>query len=136
MVRVQVENVARKPWGFGKAAVLKHRRNSLALSMSEYLLERLDEDRVSMTGQLFPRGTLKKRANRVLFDWVHYPEFGGRTFTKPVLRLVVKKLMKRITLPLDPENTRFVSQQTARLRRLVKSAKRLKAWMFRQKKIQ
>ena len=66
----------------------------------------------------------------MLFDWVHDPEYAGsRTFTKPVLRLVVRKLMKHISMPLDPENNQFVGQQSARLRRLIKAAKRLKAWI-------
>ena len=121
-----MQGVQRKPWGQGKAAQQKYRRNALAFSMSELLMDRLDMDKVRMTGQLVPRGDLKKETNRTLFDWVNNSQFNGRTFTKPVLRLVIRKLMRNITFPLDPENKNFVAQQAKRLRTLIRSAKRLK----------
>ena len=127
MVRHVVDEVKRKPWGMGRAAVQRYRRQTVALEVTELLLERLDEDKVTMTGQLFPRGNLKKPRCRTLFDWVHDPEFAGsRVFTKPMLKLVVRKLLKRLAIPLNPENTKFVGQQSARLRRLIRSAKRVK----------
>ena len=100
--------------------------------MSELLLERVDLEKVRMTGQIVPRGDLKKQSNRALFDWVNNSQFDGRTFTKPVLRLVIRKLMKNITFPLDPENKNFIAQQAKRLRVLIRSAKRLKEICERQ----
>ena len=126
MVRHVAQQVTRKPWGMGRASVQKYRRQNVAFTISELLLERLDEEKVSLTGQLFPRGTLKKKASQKLFDWVHDSEFTGRTFTKPVLRLVVRKLLKKLVIPLDPENKNFVGQQSGRLRRFIRAAKRLK----------
>ena len=131
-MRILSQNVQRKPWGQGKAAHQKYRRNSLAFSMSELLLERLDLEKVRMTGQIVPRGDLKKQSNGALFDWVNNSQFDGRTFTKPVLRLVIRKLMKNITFPLDPENKNFIAQQAKRLRVLIRSAKRLKEICERQ----
>ena len=125
-MRVLLENVQRKPWGQGKAALQKYRRNSLSFSMSQFLLDRLDLDKVRMTGQLIPRGGLKRQSTKNMFDWVNNSEFDGRTFTKPVLKLVIRKLMRNITFPLDPECKNFVAQQSKRLRTLIRHAKRLK----------
>lgn len=129
MARKVRHDVQRKPYGQGRAAVQKYRRRTLALQVAERLHEQLDHERVLRTGQLFPRGTLKNRANQELFkDWIH--EFEGRVFTKPLLRQVVRVLIRLLReVPIDPAKPHgvFVTQQSKRLGHLIRQAKRLKA---------
>ena len=117
----------RKGFGHGRAAMQKAYRNSRAHEIAYILLDRVDQDHIVMTGQLFPRGTLKSSKNRRLFDWVaHYP---GRVFTSALRKLVIKKLLRLIgQVALNPSQTfgEFVNQQSHRLGRLVRQAKRLK----------
>ena len=117
----------RMPWGAGRAALQKCFRNRRAAEVAHYLMDRLDLEHIGLTGQLFPRGTLKSSKNRRLFNWVG--EFQGRVFTSPLLRLAIKKLLRLVgPLPLNPKQSYgdFVKQQSERLGRLVRQAKRLK----------
>lgn len=128
MVRAVVrDHVSRKDWGQGKAAQQIYRRKCTAFQISEILEEKLDEERIARTGQIFPRGGLRKKATKKIFDWVQ--QFRGRTFTKPLLRQVVKNLMRAMpNMPRDPNKTYgvFVAQQAKRLGYLVRQAKRVK----------
>ena len=127
MVRVRQNNVQRKPWGKGKAAEQKYVRNRTAFEVAELLKDRMDLDKVEMTGQLFPRGSLKKKTNKELMDWVHM--YKGRLWTLPMLKQVVRVLTRTIhNFPLDPSKTygAFVKQQAKRLGQLVRQAKRIK----------
>lgn len=131
-MRVVTHNAVRKPWGQGKAAVQKYRRNNLAFEIAGLLTERLDEETAQCTGQLLPRGGLKRKSSRKLFDWVHDPKFKGnaRVFTKPLLRLVIKKILREVgPIPMDPKKSygTFVGQQAKRLGVLIRKAKRIKA---------
>ena len=128
MVRTAVRNgVARKPWGQGRAAQQRCQRNRVAFDVAQVLQDRMDVDHVQMTGQLFPRGSLKRRANKEFFNWVH--TYNGRVWTKPMLKQVVRDLLRTIDVPMDPAKTfgSFVTQQAKRLGSLIRQAKRIKA---------
>ena len=72
MVRTVVRNgVTRKPWGQGRAAQQRYQRNRTAFDVAQLTKARMDVYQVQMTGQLFPRGSMKKLANKELLDWVH-----------------------------------------------------------------
>ena len=126
-MRSPVTIAFRKPDGCGKAAQQKFARNRKASVVAYFLLDRLDLEAIQMTGQLMPRGSLKRRQNRQIFDWVG--QFNGRTFTSQLVRLVIKKLMRMVgQIPLDPKVTygAYVKQQSKILRKLIRQAKRLK----------
>lgn len=124
-------DVERKPWGKGRAAVQKYRRNSIAFDIANLLLDRLDQDQVCVTGQLFPRGGLKKPKTRRLMDWVHDERFQEkRMYTKALVKLIVKKILRELgSIPRDPKMSHgaFCNQQAKRLKELVRKAKRIKA---------
>ena len=127
IMRSPVVKAIRKPWGCGRAARQKCIRNRSAAEVADYLLDRVDLEHIQLTGQLFPRGTLKSSKNRRLFNWVG--EYHGRIFTSSLLRLAVKKLLRLAgPLPLNPKQSygNFVQQQSERLGRLIRQAKRLK----------
>ena len=117
----------RKPWGKGKAALQKRCRQSKASEIASLLLDRLDGESIQMTGEMFPRGTLKSRRNKSAFSWVS--GYTGRVFTKPLLKLVVRKVYRGIgPIPTNPKLSygAYVNQQALRLGQLVRQAKRLK----------
>ena len=117
----------RKPWGHGKAAVQKMCRQNNACEIAGHLKERLDIDNVQVTGELFFRGTLKRRQTKFLFEWV--PDYQGRLFTQQLLKLVVRKLLRWIgPIPTDPKLSYgcFVKRQALRLGHLIRQAKRVK----------
>lgn len=128
-----VTHGVRRPFGHGQAALLKNRRNSLASAVAQRLRDRLDVDRVQMTGELLPRGSLKKVANRKVFEWIHEIQ-GRRIYTKPLLKLCVKKLLRFMgPVPLDPKLPygTYVKQQALRLGSLIRQAKRIKdTWLI------
>lgn len=131
MVRTVVRNgVTRKPWGQGRAAQQRYQRNRTAFDVAQLIKARMDVDQVQMTGQLFPRGSMKKLANKELLDWVH--TFNGRVWTKPMLKQIIRVLLRTIDVPMDPSKTfgNFVNQQSKRLGYLIRQAKRLKARGF------
>lgn len=115
----------------GRASVQKHTRNSYAFEIAGLLLDRVDRDQVNMTGQLFPRGGLKKPSNRRLMDWVHDKRFKDkRMYTKALLKLTIKKILRDLgNIPRDPDVSygTFCNQQAKRLKELVRRAKRIKA---------
>ena len=133
MVRSKIESSVavksdRKPWGQGKAALLKARRNSVASQIAVTLGKHLDIDRVSTTGEIFPRGSLKSRHMKELFAFSR--DFHGRTFTVLLSKLVIRKLVNiigRDAIPRDPKMTfgRFVTKQALRFQRLVQRARRI-----------
>lgn len=120
----------RKSWGEGKAAQMKSRRNDLATKLAGIIHERVDADRISATGELFPRATFKKTSQKQLFDFCF--QFEGRIFTTPLCKLVIRKLVNllgRDTIPKDPKVSyaKYVSKQATRFQKLVRQAKRYKA---------
>ena len=124
-------SVKRKPWGQGRAAQQRHQRNRTAFDVAELIIDRMDVDQAQVTGQLFPRGTLKKPANKNLFDWVHC--YNGTVWTKKLLKQVVRVLLRNVqNIAVDPSKSygQFVSQQSKRLGCLIRQAKRIKAWGF------
>lgn len=126
MTRV-IQIAIRKPCGTGRAAQQKFARNRKASEVASYLYERLDLDTVQMSGQLMPRGTLKRRQNRHIFEFAG--NFHGRTFTSQLVRLVIKKLMRMVgPIPQDPNLSygAYVKQQSKILRKFLRQAKRLK----------
>lgn len=119
----------RKPWGQGKAALQKQKRARLAHLITGFLMSRLDAEEIQRTGQIFPRGTLKKRVLRKVFSWT--PCIKGRVFTKPLLKLVVRKIIREVGIvPMDPKKTfgSFVNQQARRFGMLARQAKRIKSF--------
>ncbi len=117
----------RKPWGYGKAAVQKLQRQNTACEIATCLNERLDCENIQVTGELFPRGTLKSRKVKLLFEWV--PDYKGRVFTQQLLKIVVRKLMRWIgPIPTNPKMSYgcFVKRQAQRLGQLIRQAKRVK----------
>ena len=117
----------RNPWGKGKAALQKKRRQSKASEIASLLLDRLDGESMWMTGELFPRGTLKNRRNKAIFSWAS--GYTGRIFTKPLLKLVVRKVLRAIgPIPSNPKLSfgAFIKQQALRLGQFIHQAKRLK----------
>lgn len=126
-MRSPVVIAIRKPWGEGRAAMQKQKRQSNPTLIASRLLDRLDVDNIQLTGQLMPRGTLKKRSIRALFTWVH--EFPGRVFTYPLLKMVVRKLLRSIgDVPRNPKQSYggYVASQAKRLGILAHRAKRIK----------
>ena len=118
---------SRKPWGHGKAALQKNRRNMLACEIAGKLLRRLDVEHVQLTGELIPRGTLKSSKTKRLFSWVH--RFRGRVFTSALVKMVIRKLLRLIgNVPINPNQTygSYVSGQSKRLGKLARRAKKLK----------
>ena len=118
---------ARKAWGHGKAAIQKLMRLNNASEIASHLHERLDTENVQVTGELFPRGTLKRRQTKFLFEWV--PQYKGRLFTQQLLKIVVRKLLRWIgPIPQDPKLSFgcFVKRQALRLGHLIRQAKRVK----------
>lgn len=131
MVRAAVRNgVSRKPWGQGRSAQQRSQRNRTAFEVAQLIKDRMDVEQAQMTGQLFPRGSMKRVANKELFGWVH--TYSGRVWTKPMLKQVVRVLLRTIDIPMDPSKTfgSFVTQQSKRLRHLIRQAKRVKALGF------
>lgn len=119
----------RQPWGKGRAAKQKRKRNKLACVITDLLLQHIDPDNVEMSCQLFPRGSLKKRRLRSMFSWCSDPKFLGRKFTKKLVESVTRKLCHAVHLH-PPPGKKFqdlVKDQSARLTNLVKAAKKLEA---------
>ena len=126
-MRSPVVHNIRKPWGEGRAAMQKLKRQVRSQQIASQLLERLDTDSIQLTGQLFPRGNLKKRSVRCLFSWVH--QFPGRVFTTPLLNMVIRKLLRSIgDVPRNPKQSYggYVSSQAKRLGILARRSKRIK----------
>lgn len=117
----------RLPWGEGNAAKQKAIRSFKAGQVVNILADKLDQEQIQMTGQLFPTGSLKRAAVRACFKWTC--KFRGRVFTKPLLKIVVRRLIRKLgPVPLDPKQSfgAFVSAQAKRLGKLIRAAKRMK----------
>ena len=120
----------RKPWGQGPAAKLKIRRNALASKISQTLEARLDADRISTTGEIFPRWSFRKRSMQDLFSFCN--ELQGRTFTHALCKLVIRKLIMALgkdSIPRDPHVPfgKFLNKQTVKFKNLIQRAKKVKA---------
>ena len=129
VVKFSAVKQIRKPWGEGKAALQKHRRAQLANVITGNLMSQLDVEEIQRTGQIFPRGSLKKRVLRKVFSWT--PSIKGRVFTKPLLKLVTRKIIREVGIvPMDPKKTfgSFVNQQARRFGMLARQAKRIKSF--------
>ena len=86
-------------------------------------------DLVNHTGELFPRGNLKKKNVRNLLEFVSGPACRGRVFTARVCRMVIRKLMRsdlELKPPRDPEESwnTWLDRQSRRLQLLARSAKK------------
>ena len=125
-----VGNFERKPWGQGPAAKLKKRRNALASKIAQTLEERLDADRISTTGEIFPRWSFRKQSMQALFSFCR--EFQGRTFTQALCKLVIRKLVMALgkdSIPRDPDMPfgKFLTKQAVKFKNLIQKAKKVKA---------
>ena len=118
-------------WGTGRLAGQKKARNKLARTVCDVLLERLDEEQIQLSHQLFPRGSLKKKCLRRMFAWCGQRRFEGRKFTPKLIESVVRKLMHAVHLQPPPgvSLSDFISSQSARLRKFLAAAKKLEAWL-------
>ena len=105
-------------------------------------METLDLDRVSDTCTLFHRGTMRKAAQRQIFGFIANDKdfYRGRFFTTKLCRMVVKKLaLKKLALKLQsdvcifPMTEHWLQQQSARLLKLCRKAKKLPVQRKRQK---
>ena len=86
-------------------------------------------DVVNHTGELFPRGDLRKKKVRTLVEFASGPACRGRVFTTRVCRMAIRKLMRsdlELKPPRDPEESwnTWLDRQSRRLQVLVRSAKK------------
>ena len=118
----------RKPWGQGVASLQKERRNQKARLLASILWERLDPTDIDTTGQLFPRGSLKTRANYGLFiPWAC--AIKGRVMTNKLATSVCRRLVVLLghSPPRAPGQTysEYIWQQAQRLRVFVRKARKM-----------
>ena len=122
----------RQPWGKGRAAKLKKKRNKLACTICDLLRERLDYNQIQLSCELFPRGSLKKRNLKAMFAWCGDSRFIGRLFTKHLCTSIARKLCHCFQLQPPPGESfqHLIKTQSSRLKTLVAAAKKLQAWIF------
>ena len=119
----------RKPWGQGVAAKQRLERNEKANQVVDWISPFLDFDRIESSGELWPRGSLKKRVVRDLFQpWIHKAK--GRWFTQKVAKLVCRRIWDQLpfTPPRDPKLTftGYITVQAKRLVSLSRASKKIK----------
>ena len=97
-------------------------RSKKACHVAACLVGRINVDLALKTGDLFPRGSLKRKNVRHAFSWMS--EMQGRVFTTRFSRMVVKKIMRSIQFhpPLDMDV--WVKAQADRLQKLARSVKK------------
>ena len=97
---VTISKMPRQPWGKGRAAKLKKKRNRLAYTICDLLVERLDHDQVQQSGELFPRGFLEETQSQsyVCLVW-------GRAFCWAAFHKAFDDLSCTKALPHFPATT-------------------------------
>ena len=119
--------VTRKPKGQGIAAIQRSERNRKANLVVKWALPHLDLETVETSGQLWPRGSLKrKKVQKAMYPWVHKTK--GRWFTLKMAKLVCRKLWDK--LPCTPNRNPaqlfscYMHDQALRLLTLAKASKK------------
>ena len=117
----------RKPFGQGKLAQQRNRREDIAKTLSSKILQILDLDIVESTGCIFPRKLdLRMVKNR---KYMFLKKQVGRIFTMKVCVAVVRKVVASLPFSLtkDPRSTLddFIRAQAKRLQTLARKSKRV-----------
>lgn len=117
----------RKAHGDGRMSIQKRERQRKAKAAVKELAKVIDWDVVSDTQSFFPRGSLKTRSNRDMFQFVlQNPEqYRGRYFTERLGRLIVRRLLSRT--PEDvllPTHRGWINDQARRFLNLARRAKK------------
>lgn len=118
----------RQPWGYGPAALQKECRNKRARCIAAVLWTRLDVEMVNRTGELFPRGGLKRRECQALFmPWAS--ALRGRIMTTGLACSVCRRLVVNLgnSPPRAPNQTyaEYIRVQAQRLRVLIRKARKM-----------
>lgn len=111
------------------AALLVKERERKASFLATHMWEHLNLDRVEDTGQLIPRGSIKKRESRCMFGFIiDQGNCTGRWLTKKVCVKAVRKLVSWLEFdpPVGPRTTRrdFISQEALVLQEQCRKAKK------------
>ena len=117
----------RKPWGEGVAARQRRERNRKAKQVVAWALPHLDMERIESSGEIWPRGSLKKKkVLSVVEPWIS--KTTGRFFTMKVSKLVCRQIWDKLpfTPPRDPSLSfsDYMVVQAKRLLRLSKACKK------------
>ena len=117
----------RKPKGQGIAAVQRCERNRKANLVVTWALPHMDFDAVETSGQLWPRGSLKrKKVQKCMYPWVHKTK--GRWFTLKTAKLICRKLWDKLpcTPNRDPAQpfSCYMTDQAKRLLTLARASKK------------
>ena len=112
----------------GRRSLQKVHRQDLAKEFSARLIDRLNIEDVERSGRVVPRGSLKRRCVRNLFNFIP-GRFSGRVFTKKLCRLIVRDLVRRLDFvpirdPLESFGT-WVNREAGRLQQIAQRAKKL-----------
>lgn len=122
--------MARAAHGCGPAAALLRARTKKGRRLARWLLPYVQqrEATIQRTGDLFPRGNMKKvKVRRMFSPWLH--KTGNvRYFTKPVTKCAVEVLLGSLSFvpPRKPGERwdKYVACQAARLHELGRAAKK------------
>ena len=118
---------ARKANGQGRAALQKKVRQGKAKEIAKEIWERLDADLVDLTGNIFPRGTTRKKAVHALF-WPWIGKVQGRVFTWRLCCSVCRQIIQFMghAPPRRPDLafSAYIGAQAERLRVLVRAVKK------------
>lgn len=116
----------RKSKGEGRMSLQRKERNRKAELIVKWVWPHMDTERVEMTGDLWPRGSLKKRRVRELFQpWIHRCK--GRWFTLKTAKLACRKLHDQLPSPPNRNPAlsfgQYIKVQAKRLLQLSRAAK-------------
>ena len=116
-----------KPRGEGVAAIQRDMRNKKAQQVVDWVMPLLDLDLVESSGELWPRGSLKKKKiQQIMYPWIK--KTSGRWFTMTTAKLVCRKLWD--ALPMVPNRdpnlkfSAYIKVQAIRLMSLASAAKK------------
>lgn len=110
-------------------------RVKLAKKFAKQIYPLMDVERIERTGQMWPRGTLRKRRVRKVFEAQWLREVQGRVFTRILCLDIVSRLLEMIgvqpTRPPDQSLNQWRKSQAVRFHTLCRHAKkqRYAAWL-------
>ena len=113
----------RKRWGEGVAARQRRERNRKAKQVVEWALPHLDMEQIESSGEIWPRGSLKrKKVREVIEPWIR--KTTGRFFTLKVSKLVCRQIWDKLpfTPPRDPSMS-FSGYMLVQAKRLIELSK-------------
>lgn len=121
---------ARKPHGAGPASHLQVARAKKARRIASWLKPGLEQRarKIHATGEIFPRGGLRKAKVRRLFEgWVHKCQ-GKRVLTKALMRTTIQEVVNILgfypTRSPDELYSDWLLRQANRLHELLRQAKK------------